>query len=231
VLAKCVGNVPEPPPLEILEAAPRIDEPAAPVAGHSVDRKVAPFEVLLDGDRRRRVERESGVARRDLALGPCERVLLAGLGVQEDGEILADLLEAERGQLLRPGPDDEPVPLADRPAEQAVPDRSADFINFHSSRSYRTLRRGIVARHAMAETGRADCARLDAAKLRDALLLAGDRRAVRAAAQAHAARGSAGGSEPRRAGQGNTRKGARHSPVRVRRAAPAAQRKLYDVCR
>src|SRR5690606_9332650 len=139
VLAERVGDVPQLALLEVPISAPRIDEPAAAVARHSVDREIAPLEVLLDGDRRRGVEREAGIPRRDLALGSRERVLLAGLRVQEYGEILADLLEAERPHFLRPGPDDEPVPLADSPAEKCVTNRPADFINFHSARSYRRV--------------------------------------------------------------------------------------------
>src|SRR5690606_8754600 len=114
--------------------------------------------------------------------------------------------------------DDEPVPLPDGPAEERVSDRTADFVNLHRRRSYRTAGRGKVARHAMAEIDRADRARLDAAKLRDAVLLASDRRAARAATQAHADRRGAGGSEPGRARPGDPRPRARDSQIRVGRA-------------
>src|SRR5690606_25754890 len=76
--------------LEVAHAAEGIDEVAVGVLGDGVDGEVAALEVLFEGDGRVGVDDETAVARRALAFGARERVFLAGLGMQEHGEIAAD---------------------------------------------------------------------------------------------------------------------------------------------
>ena len=57
---------------------------------HGVDREVAAREVLLERHVGREARREAVVAGAGLPLGARERVLFAGVGVQEDREVLAD---------------------------------------------------------------------------------------------------------------------------------------------
>jgi hypothetical protein len=122
--------------LEIAQAAPRVDQPAGGIARHGVDRQVAPQEVFLERDLGRRVHDEAAVAGRGLALRAGQRVLLAAVGMQEDGEVAPHGPEAPPLHLLRGGADHDPVALADRQAEQFVTNGAADQVDFH---------RGIVA--------------------------------------------------------------------------------------
>ena len=89
------------------------------------------YQVVLERDVGRKLQLEAAIARPGLALGAGERVLLAGLGVQEHREVPADLAVAEVQHLLRRCADHDPVALADRPAEQLVANRAADQIDFH----------------------------------------------------------------------------------------------------
>ena len=123
--------MPQLPCFKIAGAAPRIDEFAVGAAGHRVDRQVAPLEILFNRDGGRRIEREAGVAWADFPLRTRECVLLAGLRVNENGEIFTHLTVAECEHLTRRRADDEPVPLADRPSEQRITDRAADLIYIH----------------------------------------------------------------------------------------------------
>ena len=77
------------------------------------------------------MELESAIAWTGLALGACERMFLAGLGMQEYREVAANLAKARVEHLLRSSADHDPVALADWPAEQAVANRAADQIDFH----------------------------------------------------------------------------------------------------
>jgi hypothetical protein len=76
----------------------RIDERAALVLGHRVDRQVASHQVFLERDLGAGVEGEAAIARRRLAFGAGERVLLAG----RDVSFRARLDEAFRRVVARP---------------------------------------------------------------------------------------------------------------------------------
>src|SRR4030095_7645249 len=89
-------------------------------------------QVLLQRDIGRRVHREALVPTAALALGAGKRVLLVRLGVQENREILADRLEAERFHLLGRGADHHVVLVLQREPEQLVAHRAADYVGLHS---------------------------------------------------------------------------------------------------
>ena len=67
------------------------------VARDRVDREIAALQVLLEGHRRRGVELEPRVTRRRFALRPRQRVLFAGVRMQEYRESLC-----RRGGILEP---------------------------------------------------------------------------------------------------------------------------------
>ena len=90
VLAERRRNVAQHAGRKIGAPRPRIDELAVFGARDGVDREIAALEIVLERHRRRGVEREARVARRGLALRACERVLLAGVRVQEHRKVLAD---------------------------------------------------------------------------------------------------------------------------------------------
>ena len=96
-----------------------------------VDREVAALEILLERHRGRGVERESRIARRRLALGARERVLLAGTRMQKHGKVLADSAESLAGELIGRGADDHPVALLDGQAEQCITDCTAYLVDSH----------------------------------------------------------------------------------------------------
>ena len=78
------------------------------------------------------MRREAVIARPGLPLGARERVLFAGVGVQEDGKILADGPVAEREQFVRRRADDDEIALHGGPAEQPVTHRAADEVDVHA---------------------------------------------------------------------------------------------------
>ena len=66
------------------------------------------------------VEGEAFVAGRGLALGARQRIFLVRLRVQENREVLADRLVAQRHHFLRRGADDDPVAiLTGRPSNSS----------------------------------------------------------------------------------------------------------------
>jgi hypothetical protein len=122
--------------LEVAAATVRIDDVAADIAvfdrlRHRVDREVTPREVFLERDVRREARGEAVVAGTGLAFGPGERVLVAGLRMQEDGKVLADGTVTEREQVVGLGADDHVVAFGKGPSEQRVPHGAAHQVRFH----------------------------------------------------------------------------------------------------
>ena len=67
-----------------------------------------------------------------LALGPRQRVLLAGIGMQEHREVATHGLEASRFHPGLGGAYHHPVAIAGRQAQQPVAYRAADEIDLHA---------------------------------------------------------------------------------------------------
>jgi pimeloyl-ACP methyl ester carboxylesterase len=126
VLGEGRRNMPQHARTQVLLPAVRVDERAVGAHRHGVDRQVAPRQVLRERHRRLGVHDEAAVAGSGLALGARQRVFLAAVGVQEDGEVGADLAEARREHLCRRRADDHPVAVAGSLAEQRVAHRAAD---------------------------------------------------------------------------------------------------------
>jgi len=116
---------------QVALAAMGVDQAAVLVARHRIDGEVAPRQVLLERDVGRGVKLEAVVAAAGLALGACQRHLLAGLRVQEDRKVTAHRAVAGRQQLLRRAADGDPVAVTKRQAQQAVAHGAADDIELH----------------------------------------------------------------------------------------------------
>src|SRR5690606_33710051 len=114
--------------LQVLLPPIGIDDLTLVIHGHGVDGQVAALQVLLQGDRGVGVEGEAAVAVTTLALGSGQRVLLAGVRVQEYREVLPDRAEAGLQQLIRRGADHYPVAFMPGHAQQLVTDGAADQI-------------------------------------------------------------------------------------------------------
>src|SRR5690606_26869180 len=131
-----------------LRAPVGIDDLTLGIQGHGVDGQVAALQVLLQGDRGIGVEGEAAVAVTTLALGSGQRVLLAGVRVQEHREVLPDRAEASLQQQIRRGDDHYPVALMPGHAQQLVTDGAADQIGievcFHGAKL--RVRWGAAAR-------------------------------------------------------------------------------------
>ena len=121
--------------IEIGPAAIGIDQGAVVRLGHRIDGQVAPAQVLLERYIRRSMEDKAVVAAALLPLGAGERIFLVRLGMQEDGEIPAHRLEAERKQLFRGTTDDHMIAVADAASEQLVSHRAADAVRLHGIES------------------------------------------------------------------------------------------------
>src|SRR6185312_3952057 len=94
-----------------------------------VDGEVATREVVLQRHVGRGVEAETVVARPRLALGARQRVFLAGVGMQEHREILADRLVALRQHVFGRRADHHVVAIEMRAAQQLVAYRAADQVH------------------------------------------------------------------------------------------------------
>src|SRR5690554_1951369 len=130
--------------LQVLLLPIGIDDLTLVIHGHGVDGQVAALQVLLQGDRRIGMEGEAAVAVTTLALGSGQRVLLAGVRVQEYREVLPDRAEAGLQQLIRRGADHYPVAFMPGHAQQLVADGAADQIGIEVCFHGRSLGRGGV---------------------------------------------------------------------------------------
>ncbi len=119
---------------EIGKSLVGIDERAIQRTRHGVDGEIPPPQVLLQSHVGIGVDHETVVAGGGLALGPGERVLAVGLGVQEHWKIRADTAEAQGLHLLRGTADHDIIPINDRSSEELVADRAAYQISFHVPR-------------------------------------------------------------------------------------------------
>ncbi len=77
------------------------------------------------------MEDEALVARRRLALGPCQGVFLVGLRMQEHRKVLAHRRVAAREHVLGRRADDDPVAILDFQPEQFIADGAADAEDLH----------------------------------------------------------------------------------------------------
>ena len=119
--------------LDVARAAVRIDERAIVGLRDRIDREVAPLQILFQRHRRIGIDDEAAIATPALALGPRQRVLLAGIGMQEHGEVATHGLEASRFHPGLGGADHHPVAIAGRQAQQPVAYRAADEIGLHAA--------------------------------------------------------------------------------------------------
>jgi hypothetical protein len=129
--------------LHIARTAEGIDQHAIRILRDGVDGEVAPGEILLQADVGRGMHHEAAVAAPGLALGACQRVLLAGFGVQEHREVLAHRAESACCHLLGRGTDHDEITIAGRDPEQAVPHRATDQKNLHVHVSCTLQRRRV----------------------------------------------------------------------------------------
>jgi hypothetical protein len=105
--ARCAGSAPGPPTKagetwrntrasRSAQPSPGIHEAAVGRARDRVDGEVAALQVFFERHLGRGVHHETPVARRRLALGARERVLLVGIRVQEYGEVAAHCADSPR---------------------------------------------------------------------------------------------------------------------------------------
>ena len=118
--------------LQIGMAAKRIHQPTFRILRYRIDGQVAAFEILLDGDRGLGMKGKTAIARRGLALGARQGVLLATVGVDEYREVLADGAVACGLHLFRPRADHDIVAVRRRLAQQLVAHRATNQIHIHA---------------------------------------------------------------------------------------------------
>jgi len=132
---------------EVRLAAVRIDQRSVGRTGHRVDRQVAPAEIFLERNVRRREKLETTVAPPMLALRASERILLLCVRVQEYREIPAHRSVSRRQHDLRRRAHDDIVAIAWRALQQFVAHRAAYAVNAHRPRQ-RPCHRPPCARNA-----------------------------------------------------------------------------------
>src|SRR3546814_7912370 len=84
--------------LEIAHAAEWINQCAMLVLGNRIDGEIAATQIVFKRDIGAGVEGKALIAAPGLALGTRQRVLFSCLRIEEDREILADRLVAERSE-------------------------------------------------------------------------------------------------------------------------------------
>ncbi len=120
--------------LEIAFAAMGVDQAAILALRDGVDGEVAAAEVLFQRHRGRGVDHEAAMPARRLALGARQRVLLAGVGMQEHREVAPDRAEARGQHRVGRRTDHHPVAIPRRQPEQPVTHRAADEVHLTSHR-------------------------------------------------------------------------------------------------
>ena len=116
---------------QVGNAVKGVSQRAVVGAGDGVDRQVAARQVFFERHLARRIESEAAITVAGLAFGARERVLGVRLRVQENGEILADRLEALRQHFSRRRADDHVIAVLHRQAQQLVTYSATDGENLH----------------------------------------------------------------------------------------------------
>jgi hypothetical protein len=133
VLGEGVGHVAQHVVAQVGHAAEGVHQRAVLVLGDGVHRQVAPAQVVFERHRRVGMNGEAAIAGRGLALGAGQRMLLARGRVQEHREVAPDRRVALRQHLLDGGAHHDPVAVAGRGAQQAVPNCAADLVDLHAA--------------------------------------------------------------------------------------------------
>ena len=115
---------------EVTLAAIGVYHLAVRIHGHGIDGQIAADQILLQGDVRAGVEGKPTIALAALALGASQRILLAGLRVQEDRKVLANRTEAGIQHDFRRGADNHPIVIAEGMAQQLITHSAADQVGF-----------------------------------------------------------------------------------------------------
>ena len=129
IFGEGVGDVAQFALLQIVATIEGVDQIAIAILGHGVDGQVAALEILFQSDVRVGVKAEAVITRCGLAFGAGEGVLLFGLRMEKDREILAHRLVTEIEHLLRCGTDHHPVAIPWLQSQQFVTDGAADEID------------------------------------------------------------------------------------------------------
>ena len=117
---------------QILLAAIGVDQGAACFRlGHRIDRQVAPGQILFQRHIAGCMESKAVIARRELALGPRQRIFFMAERMQEDRKVTPDRQIALGQQCVRVGADDDPVAILHHQTEQRIAHRTADQISLH----------------------------------------------------------------------------------------------------
>ena len=131
---------------KIALAAVGIDQGARFILGDGIDGEVTSHKVLFQRDIGRRVHDEALMPRCGLAFGARQRVLFAGLRMQEHRKITPHLREAGSAHLLGRAAHHHPVTLVGRKAQQGIAHRAAHQIPLHGRWGAVTGRRAAEAR-------------------------------------------------------------------------------------
>ena len=108
-----------------------VSDDAFGVHRHGIDGEVAAFEIFLKRNGRVCVDCEAVVTRPRFALGARQRIFLFGVGVQENGEVPANLRVTRGRHLLGCAADYDPVDFLVRIAQQGVADGAANAEAVH----------------------------------------------------------------------------------------------------
>src|SRR5690554_3143576 len=130
--------------LQIRLSLPGVVQAAVGRLSDGIDGQITPQQVLFQTDLRAGMEAETAVSLAAFALGACQGILFAGLGVQEYRKIAADRFEAFGQHLIRCRTDHNPVPILDLKPQQPIPHGAAYQIDLHQ----RSQRSGHWARQA-----------------------------------------------------------------------------------
>src|SRR5947207_562679 len=117
-------HMPQDSRTQVRLAAVRVDQRAILIARHRIDREVASRKIVGKRHLGRCEELETAIATSVFALGARERVFLAGIGMQEYGEVAADGLVSRRRQHLGRGADDDPIAVAVLASQKLIANRA-----------------------------------------------------------------------------------------------------------
>ncbi|CRI63107.1 hypothetical protein THIOKS11160003 [Thiocapsa sp. KS1] len=123
------GDMAQDARLEVRKPSVGIDQDTGRILGERIDGEVPALQVLLEGDLRVGVHGKAVITGRGLALGARQGVLVLGLWMEKDREVLADLLKTAGEKLIGCRANHDEITLADRASEQTVAHGAADQID------------------------------------------------------------------------------------------------------
>ena len=141
VLHERVRHVTQHTRLQVTAPSIGIDDFARRRLCHRIDGEIAAAQIVLESHVGGKLRRKTPIPEPHFALEAGKRVFLVRFRMQKDGEFAPNRLVAVTLEFLGTSAHDDPVALVHRAPEQAIPNRAANQVDFHTYRAIPERRR------------------------------------------------------------------------------------------